>query len=336
MAGLISGIADTRAIAHYAMQRAIKSTDNFTKPYGKSIVKGDITVSLHIQARSMAETKKSKLKIKPLKAGTNGKKANEMSFLEHLEALRWHIIRALAAIVLVGIGVFVAKDFVFDQVILGPTKSTFLTYQWFCSISEKICFYPEGLEIITRDISEQFLSHIKVSIWIGLVVAFPYVFYEFWRFVKPGLHDVERKAARGIVLICSMLFIFGVLFGYFIISPFAVTFLSSYSVSADVENTTTLSSLVGSMTMFTIPTGIVFELPIVVYFLAKVGLITAAFMRQYRKHAFVIILILAAIITPPDVITQFLIGVPLYLLFEVSILVAKRVEKNQKKRDGYD
>ena len=261
------------------------------------------------------------------------KHPDEMTFLEHLEALRWHILRSLAAIVIVAIGVFLAKDFVFDTIILGPTKKSFPMYQWACAISEITCFFPEGLEIITRDIGEQFLSHIKVSIWLGLVVAFPYVFYEFWRFVRPGLYDKERKAARGVVFICSTLFLMGVMFGYFIISPFAVTFLSTYSVSQDVMNTTTLTSLVNSMTMFTIPTGLIFELPIVIFFLAKVGLVTAEFMKSYRKHAIVIILLCSAIITPPDVITQFLISMPLYGLYEAGIMIAARVERQQKLAD---
>lgn len=270
----------------------------------------------------------------PVPESDADKGPDEMSFLEHLEALRWHIIRALSSVVIVGIAAFTFKNFIFDSLILGPTKQTFVTYQWFCGLSDKICFYPEGLEIITRDISEQFLSHIKVSIWLGIIVAFPYIFYEFWKFVKPGLYSNEQKATKGVVFISSSLFLSGILFGYFVIAPFAVTFLSSYTVSSEILNTTTLTSLVNSMTMFTIPTGIIFELPIVIYFLSKVGLVTAASMKQYRKHALVIILILSAIITPPDVITQFLIGLPLYLLFEAGIIIAKRVEKNQAKENG--
>ena len=216
---------------------------------------------------------------------TKEKGADDMSFLEHLEALRWHIIRSLASVVVVAIGMFSAKHFVFDTLILGPTDKNFFSYRVFCHIGPSMCVYPKGLQIITRDISEQFLNHIKVSVWLGVIVAFPYIFWEFWRFVKPGLYTKERKAARGIVAVCSGLFILGVLFGYFIISPFAITFLSSYSVSAKIANTTTLSTLVNSMTMFTIPTGLVFELPIVIYFLAKIGLVSSAFLRQYRRHA---------------------------------------------------
>lgn len=258
------------------------------------------------------------------------KQPDEMSFLEHLEALRWHIIRAIVAILVVAIAVFAAKNFVFDKIILGPIDRDFPTYSWFCSLGESLCFYPQDLQIITRDISEQFMVHIRVSVWLGLIVAFPYVFWEFWRFIKPGLYDKERKAARGIVIICSLLFLSGVLFGYYIISPFAITFLAAYSVSDKVDNTTTLSTLVNSMTMFTIPTGLVFELPIVVYFLAKIGLVSSSFLKTYRRHAIVIILIVAAIITPPDVISQLLVSFPLLILYEVGIVIAKRIEKKQQ------
>lgn len=259
-----------------------------------------------------------------------GKQPDEMSFLEHLEALRWHIIRAAAAIVIVGGVVFACKTFVFDVIILGPTDQDFLTYRWFCKLGPQFCFYPEGLQIITRDISEQFMVHIRVSVWLGLIIAFPYVFWEFWRFIKPGLYAKERNAARGVVVVCSLLFLLGVLFGYYIISPFAITFLSSYSVSDKIANTTTLSTLVNSMTMFTIPTGLVFELPIVIYFFAKIGLVSSDFLKTYRRHAIVIILIVAAVITPPDVITQLLVSIPLYSLYEIGIIIAKRVERNQK------
>lgn len=261
------------------------------------------------------------------------KNQEEMSFLEHLEALRWHIIRALGAIVIIAVGVFMAKDFVFGSVILGPTKPDFVTYRFFCGLLDSLCFHPDGLEIINRDLQENFINHLKVSFWLGLVVAFPYVFYEFWKFIKPGLYAKEIKAARGIVFICSALFMIGVAFGYFVISAFAVTFLSSYELDETIKSTVTLSSLVNSMTMFTLPVGIIFELPVVAYFLAKIGLITPTFMRQYRKHAFVVILIMAAVLTPPDMITQLLIAGPLYLLYEASIMICARVYKKLQKEE---
>lgn len=261
---------------------------------------------------------------------TEGKQDEaEMSFLEHLEALRWHILRSFAAIIVVGIAVFLAKDFVFDTVLFGPRKPDFITYRIICGISDFLCFTPPQFEIITRDLGEQFIVHLKSSFWIGLIVAFPYVFWQIWKFVKPGLYEKEQKVTRGIVLICSFLFTAGVLFGYFIISPFAISFLSSYSVG--VTSAPTLASYIGYMTMFTIPSGLVFELPIVVYFLAKLGVVGPQVMKTYRRHAIVVILILASIITPPDMVTQLLIAIPLFFLYEVSIVIAGRVEKNREK-----
>lgn len=248
----------------------------------------------------------------------------EMSFLDHLEELRWHIIRSLIGIIVSASVIFVAKNFVFENIIFAPKNPNFPTYKLFCAISEFTCFGPPDFQLITRQMGEQFFVHIKVSLWLGLVVASPLVFVEIWRFIKPGLYKEEKNAARGLVLICTILFILGVLFGYFVIAPFAITFLASYQVGVDAVNSPTLASYVNYMTMFTLPTGLVFELPILVYFLARIGLITAEFMKKYRRHALVVILILAAVITPPDVLTQFLIGIPIFILYELSIIIARR------------
>ncbi len=262
------------------------------------------------------------------------KDANELTFFEHIEVLRWHIIRALASVVVVSAIVFASKKLVFQYIILGPTSPDFPTYKIFCKLSPGFCFYPENLQIITRDIQEQFMSHIKVSLWLGFIVAFPYIFYEFWKFIKPGLYKNEIKAARGMVFICSALFLSGVCFGYFLVAPVAITFLSSYSVSPEVANTTTLAALVNSMTMFTIPTGLIFEMPVVMYFLAKIGLVSSLFLARYRKHAVVIITIVAAVITPsPDVFTMLMVGIPLYALFELSIIVTKRIDKERAEKE---
>ncbi|NND34741.1 MAG: twin-arginine translocase subunit TatC [Saprospiraceae bacterium] len=252
----------------------------------------------------------------------------EMTFLEHLEALRWHIIRSLAAIALFGIVMFLSKEFVFDRVIFGPKFNDFPTYKIFCYFINTMC-QPPVFEVQTISVEEKFLTHIKVSIILGVVVAFPYVFWEIWSFVKPGLYPKERKAARGIVWICSSLFLTGVLFGYYIITPFALKFLTGYEIATTISSPT-LSSYVSSIAFYTLPAGFVFELPIVVYFLTKVGLITPEFMRQYRRMAFIIILVLSAIITPPDVLTQFLIGIPIFVLYEISIIISKRVVAAQK------
>lgn len=257
-----------------------------------------------------------------------GRDPNKMTFLEHLEALRWHIIRAFVATLLIAIVIFLMKDFVFSTIILGPKESDFFTYRFICGLSDRLCFYPPEFMLLTRDLGEQFIVHLKVSFWLGIVCAIPYIFFEIWRFVKPGLYEAERRAARGFVFVCSMLFFMGVLFGYYIISPFAITFLASYDVGA--TSAPTLSSYVNYMTMFTLPTGLVFQLPVVVYFLASIGLVGPAVMKQYRKHALIGMLVLASIITPPDIITQLLITGPLYVLYELSIIIAARIEKRNK------
>lgn len=251
----------------------------------------------------------------------------EMSFLEHLEELRWHILRSVASIAVFAIITFLSKDFVFKTLIAGPKEKWFPTYQFLCSLGESMCFEPPKFQLITVGFGESFMVHLKASFFLGLVIAFPYIFWEMWRFIKPGLYDKEQKAARGIVLICSGLFVTGVLFGYFIIAPVAVNFLASYDVGA--VDTASISSYVNYLTMFTIPTGIIFLLPVIVYFLTKVGLVDAAFLRQYRRHSIIIILLASALITPPDVITQFLIGIPLFFLYEVSIGIAARMEKRR-------
>ena len=251
----------------------------------------------------------------------------EMSFLDHLEELRWHIIRSIIAVMLLAIVIFLFKDLVFDKIILAPKKSSFPTYRFFCNLSETTCFNPPNFKLLPRQLGEEFFTHLKVSIWLGIILAFPYLFWELWRFIKPGLYPNEQKAARGIVTICSFLFLLGVLFGYFVISPFAITFLAGYSVSPEVVSSPTLSSYVSYMTMFTIPTGLLFELPIVVYFLSRVGILTPSFMRTYRRHSIVLIFLLAAIITPPDITTQFLIGIPIIILYEISIFISAKAQK---------
>ncbi len=262
--------------------------------------------------------------IKPIK---NNEQAEEtdMSFFDHLEELRWHLIKSISSIVLVAIVLLALKSFVFNYIIFAPLGESFPTYQVFQQILPS--FKPPEFVLTTVEFGESFFVHIKVSLWLALITAFPFVFYQIWSFIKPGLLENEKKAARGTVFVCSSLFILGVLFGYFIITPFGITWLGNYSVGPQAINSPTLSSYVSYLTMFTIPTGLVFELPIVVYFLARIGLVTPQLMKKYRKHAFIIILVLAAVITPPDILTQFLIGIPVFVLYELSIIIAGRTHK---------
>lgn len=250
-----------------------------------------------------------------------------MSFVEHLEELRWHLIRSLIAIVIFAVLAFIFRRFVFDYIIFGPRHDEFPTYRFFCMLSDTTCFTPEKFEIKPIQMGEEFFTAIKVAFWMGFIASFPYLFYEFWKFIKPGLYDRERKAARGIVFSCSMLFIMGVSFGYFVIAPFAINFLIGFDVGTMVATAPTLSSYVNYMTLFTVPTGILFQLPIFVFFFSIIGLLTPDVMKKYRRHAFIVILIIAAVATPPDVVTQFLVGVPVYVLYEFSIIISGRASK---------
>ena len=264
-----------------------------------------------------------------------GSPEKEMTFLDHLEELRWHIIRSLIAIVVSGIGVFLSGKTFIHTVILGPKNADFWSYRIICKLSnaiglgDQMCFSPVQFDLITTELGEEFLSHIKISFISGFIIAFPFIFWEVWKFVRPGLYEKEQKVVRGIVFICSALFFTGVLFGYFVIAPFAVNFLAGYDIG--VVTSPRLNSFVNYMVMFTAPAGMIFELPVAVYFLAKMGLVTASDMKKYRRHAIIIILMVAAVITPPDVVTQFLIGIPLFVLYEISINIARRVEKQLEK-----
>ena len=262
----------------------------------------------------------------------NSSDKSEMSFLGHLEALRWHLIRSVLAIAGFAIAAFVNKSFVFDTILLAPKNPNFPTYKLMCAISESICIHEIPFKLMNISMSGQFSTHIFVSAIAGFVAAFPYVFWEIWRFVKPGLHAKETKHAKGVVFFTSLLFISGILFGYFIVTPLAVNFLGSYQVSKEVMNQINLESYINIVAGITLACGVVFELPILTYFLTKVGIINPSFMRKYRKHSFVVALILAAIITPtPDVLSQILVAIPLIVLYEVSILVSSRVERKERK-----
>jgi sec-independent protein translocase protein TatC len=189
------------------------------------------------------------------------------------------------------------------------------------------------MQLINIDMAGQFRMHMMISIYGGMILAAPYIFWELYKFITPALHDKERKYSRGMVFYTSMLFILGILFGYFLIVPLTINFLGGYNVSADVLNQINLKSYIGTIMSLIFATGLVFELPILVYFLSKVGIVTPAFMRKYRRHAVIIILLVAAIITPPDIFSQIMVTIPMYALFEISILVSARIERQRNSRD---
>lgn len=266
------------------------------------------------------------------------KEEAQMSFLDHLEELRWHLIRSIGAILVFGIAAFLMKDFVWGVLLLGPTKPDFWTYEMFCKVSSAIgsdafCIDEMPFIIQSRKMTGQFSMHIVSSVVIGLIVAFPYAFWEIWRFVSPGLYDNERKLSRGAVFFVSLLFSLGVLFGYFLVTPISVNFLGNYQVDETILNEFDITSYVSIVITLVLACGLLFQLPIVVYFLSKAGVISPEVLVKYRRHAIVVILIIAALVTPPDPITQLLVTFPLLLLYQVSIYISKVVvRKREEKR----
>ena len=262
---------------------------------------------------------------------------DNMSFLEHLEELRWHIIRSLIAIISAGFICFLMKDFIFDTIIFGPKKMDFPTYKFLCQaatfigVETTFCGDEFPFTVQNRTMAGQFSAHIMTSIISGFIISFPYILYEFWKFISPGLLEKEKAKSRGFIFISSLLFFIGVLFGYYIISPLSINFLGTYQVSSQVLNEIDLGSFISLVRSSAIASGIIFELPIIIYFLTKAGLVTPESLVKYRKYALVLVLVLAAIITPPDVASQIIVAIPIVVLYQVSIFISKIVVKNQGK-----
>lgn len=267
------------------------------------------------------------------------KEKSEMSFLGHLEELRWHLVRSSMAVFIFGVIAFIMKDFIFNTIIFAPKNPDFFTYRFLCNISQKLgtdglCIDEIPFTFQSLAMAEQFSVHIWTSITAGFIVAFPYIIYEVWRFIGPGLYDNERSYARSFIIISSFLFFIGVLFGYYVITPLSVNFLGNYSVSDLVERNIKIGSYISLLRASVLAAGLVFELPIIIYFLTKMGLVTPEFLRTYRKHALVLVLILAAVITPPDIISQIIVAIPILILYEISIFISKIVIKKQKIKES--
>lgn len=262
----------------------------------------------------------------------------EMTFLDHLEELRWHVIRIVIAIGVFSIAAFIFSRYIFDYVILAPVKPDFITYKWLCFLlnwatgSSEYCINEIPIKLQNLELGGQFAIDMKVSFFSGLLISLPYIFWEIWRFISPGLKENERKYTTFFVFVVSGLFFTGAAFGYYILLPLTINFLGNYQVSALVLNQIAISSIVSTTVTLVFATGITFELPILVYVLSKLGILSAAFLKAYRRHAIVLILFVAAVITPPDVISQIFVSIPLYILYEISILIATRVEQNNLKR----
>ncbi|WP_240432945.1 twin-arginine translocase subunit TatC [Taibaiella koreensis] len=268
-----------------------------------------------------------------------GNPTGEMGFTDHIEALRWHLVRSLVAIIIGAVVVFFNVEWIFEHIIMGPTSSNFISYRLLCDLGKAIhvdalCLSDVKLRFQNNQLSGQFMMSFSISFMLGFIVAFPYVFWEFWKFVKPALKASELKYARGIVFWSSTLFFLGVAFAYFLIAPFTINFFAGYQLSPQFENIITIDNYYDTMSDLILGLGIVFELPIIVYFLSRIGILTPKIMRDQRRIAIVVIMVLAAVITPPDWFSIFLVAIPLVLLYEAGIVVSARILKEKKKKEN--
>ncbi|HQX30807.1 MAG TPA: twin-arginine translocase subunit TatC [Flavobacteriales bacterium] len=264
---------------------------------------------------------------------------SDMTFLEHLEELRWTLVRSVIAIVVCMLAAFVAKEQLFDNVVLAPKNASFITYRLMCALGHKVglddgmCVGDLKFTLQNISMSGQFFTHLMVSFVAGFIIAFPFFLWQIWRFLSPGLHPKERASLRGVVLFASVLFFAGVAFGYYVLAPLSLQFFGSYQVSTTVQNAVALDSYIAMLTSVTLWTGVAFELPLVVLFLTRIGLVTPSVLRTYRKHAFVIVLVLAAVLTPPDVVSQLIVSGPLMLLYEGGIMLSARALRQMKRNE---
>lgn len=267
-----------------------------------------------------------------------GNPTAEMGFTDHIEALRWHLVRSLVAIILCAIVVFFNIEWIFEHIIMGPTNSDFVSYKLLCDLGKMIhvdalCLSDVKLRFQNNQLSGQFMMSFSISFMLGFIVSFPYVFWEFWKFVKPALKESELKYARGIVFWSSSLFFVGVAFAYFLIAPFTINFFAGYQLSPQFENIITIDNYYDTMSDLVLGLGIVFELPIIVYFLSRVGILTPKVMRDQRRIAIVVIMVLAAVITPPDWFSIFLVAIPLVLLYEAGIIVSAKILRDKRAKE---
>ncbi len=268
------------------------------------------------------------------------KEAKEMSFLDHLEELRWLLVRSTIAILLFATFTFFISDYIFDVIIFGPKSPDFITYRLFCDLSHQLGFADSicvtEMPFIIQNINVE--GQINILVWTcitaGFILAFPYILLQLWNFISPALYENERKYAKLFIFIASLLFFTGVLFGYFVVVPMSVNFFATFKVSDVVQNQFSFDSYIGMIKTAVIASGLFFELPVIIYFLTKLGLVTPKFLRDYWRYAVVIILIVAAIVTPPDVVSQLIVAIPMLLIYEISIFISVIVYKNQQKKEG--
>lgn len=274
--------------------------------------------------------------MKLFKRRTKSGTAEEMSFIEHLDVLRSHLFRSAVAIAVGAIVMAIYNKFIVQQVLMGPTNADFATYVYLCKISARLglggalCMTEIHVQMQNTQVAGQFNIYFNVILIGGFILAFPYVFWQFWKFTKPALKPNELKNTRGVIFWVSLLFFLGILFGYFIIAPYTINFFSNFKLDPKISNDWMVSDYFSTIVPLILGSGLAFQLPLVLYFLAKIGVVSASYLRRMRKYAILIIVIVASIITPPDMLSTVVASVPLLLLYEISILLCVKVEKKKK------
>jgi sec-independent protein translocase protein TatC len=264
---------------------------------------------------------------------------DEMSFWDHLEELRWTLFRSILALVIFAIGFFAfmrGDDGIFPNIILGPTRGDFITYRLFCSVGSSFSFLNEfcdlafKIEIINIKLATQFFTHMTTSFWLALVFAFPYLMFEIWRFIRPALYENEERNVRWVFLFGTVMFFVGCAVGYFLVFPMTLRFLATYQISEAINEQVSLDSYMDNFLMLIFVMGVIFEMPLLSWLLSKLGLLHRGFFNRYRRHAIVVLLVLAALITPSgDPFTLSIVFIPLYALFELSAFFVKSAPKDE-------
>ena len=262
--------------------------------------------------------------------------AEEMSFIEHLDVLKGHLFKSALAVAIGAIVMAIYNKFIVQRILMGPTHADFVTYGLLCRIGQKwgfgdkLCMQEIHVKMQSNAVSGQFDVYFNIILIGGFILAFPYVFWQFWKFTKPALKPKELKNTRGVIFYVSLLFFLGVFFGYFVIAPYTINFFANFVLDSNIENIWTIASYFNTIVPLILGAGLAFQLPLVMYFLAKVGVVSAAYLRRVRKYAILIIVIVASIITPPDMLSTIVASVPLLILYEISVLLCVRVEKREK------
>lgn len=262
-----------------------------------------------------------------------------MTFIDHVEELRWHLVRSVVAILLMAIVVFFQLDWIFEHIILGPANDSFVAYKWFCWLGkvfhmDSLCLGAVKIKFQNTALAGQFVLALSVSLALGFILSFPYILWEFWRFLRPALKPTELKYARGLVFWCSLLFFSGVLFSYYIVAPYTINFFGSYQLNPKFENIITIDNYYDTMSDLILGMGLVFELPIIIYFLSRIGILTPRLLTTKRRYAIIILVVLAEVITPPDAFSWILVFIPLYILYEMSIVISHRAVKERARKQA--